>query len=493
MVALVVLALVALLLARCTDRDSPGRRGATSTLAPGTTGVDDGNNSADRLIFWTDCKSVAALDDAGLDAWKARGVDGFVCSLQSLRGLGGPIEFGGAAGADLSGPGFEVQRALLQSRVVERARDRGMLMYLSFYLGNSDNPATPLKEWFDDAGWADVVVPVVRNLALAARQLGFTGLAFDQELYPQTGGVSTASWSAGYPGGTRPLDEVRSKVKARGSQLMAAILEGFPAVNLLAYATKFPGSWEEVVQQEVNDIPDPFGGSVQIDFWDGLTAVEGWSSVNFLNATFYKTQHLSQYDWDDALRYEYAHLFALLSQRFSNWDYAATRVGESPFSWISAGGSAFERAREPGYVDTQLDAFSRWGMDRLFANYAYENLETFDYSGYVPAMTKASTPRIVTDTPPEIEVEGATASGAGVVLSGKASDEYAVRFVRWETDSGLSGMARLEAKGKPGDDAEVSWTTPFIPAHTAGMKVKLTAENIKGLSTTVERTLAPAG
>lgn len=495
MVGLVMLALVALLLARCTDSGSPDGRAAPSTLPPDTTGEgpDDGFNSADRLIFWTDCKSVAALDDAGLDTWKARGVDGFVCSLQSLRGLGGPIGFSGAPGADLSGPGFEVQRSLRDSRLVERARDRGMLMYLSFYLGNSDNPATPLKEWFDDPGWADVVAPTVRDLALGARQLGFAGLAFDQELYPQAGGVSTATWSAGYPGATHSLDEVRSKAKARGSQLMTAILEGFPAVKLLAYATKFPGSWEEVVQQEVNDIDDPFGGSVQIDFWDGLTAVDGWSSVNFLNATFYKTQHLSQYDWDDALRYEYTHLFALLSQRFSNWDYAATRVAESPFSWISSGGSAFERARSTKEVDTQLDAFSRWGMDRLFANYAYENLEIFDYTEYVPAMTKASTPRMVTDSPPEIEVGGATGSGAGIVLTGKASDEYAVRFVHWETDGGLSGMARVEAKGQPGDDAEVSWTTPPIPAHAAGVKVKLTVESVKGLSTTVERTLAPGG
>lgn len=57
-------------------------------------------------------------------------------------------------------------------------------MYLGFYFANYANQATPLKDWFDEAGWSGVVAPKVRDVAGAARVLGFDGLAVDQELYP---------------------------------------------------------------------------------------------------------------------------------------------------------------------------------------------------------------------------------------------------------------------------------------------------------------------
>ena len=36
--------------------------------------------------------------------------------------------------------------------------------------------------------------------------------------------------------------------------MMTALLAGFPEVEVLAYATLFPGTWEDAVQLEVNGI-----------------------------------------------------------------------------------------------------------------------------------------------------------------------------------------------------------------------------------------------
>ena len=60
---------------------------------------------------------------------------------------------------------------------------------------NFQNTRTPLRDWFDDAGWKNDVLPQMAGLAGAAKLLGFDGLALDQEMYPQVGNIVTASWS----------------------------------------------------------------------------------------------------------------------------------------------------------------------------------------------------------------------------------------------------------------------------------------------------------
>jgi hypothetical protein len=156
---------------------------------------------------------------------------------------------------------------------------------------------------------------------------------------------------------------------------MAAMLRGFPRLDLMAYDTEVPGSWEELVQERVNGISDAFADSVQIDFWDGMSSVRGYRAIRWIDAIFYKTPHLSEANWDAALQYNTNAVYSLLSRRFSNWKYASSRLHLSPFSWISSGaGSDFERARDPQYVAKQLAAFRKWGTGREFANYAYNGL-----------------------------------------------------------------------------------------------------------------------
>ncbi len=97
------------------------------------------------------------------------------------------------------------------------------------------------------------------DLAGAAKLLGFAGLAFDQELYPQTGNVEQASWGWDYPGNTHTEAEVRAEATQRGQQLMSTILGAFPGAELAAYDVEFPESWEAVVQEKVNGEQDAFG------------------------------------------------------------------------------------------------------------------------------------------------------------------------------------------------------------------------------------------
>jgi hypothetical protein len=450
-------------------------------------------NSADRIIVWTGCDSLVQLTNANLDEWRDRGVDGFSCQVRRLAGMGGRNEFTGDL-TGLRGEQYVLERTLRDTRIVERAKQRGMKLYLAFYFANASNYATPLAEWFDDTAWSDTVIPAVRGIASAARALGFAGLAFDQELYTERGDPRTSSWKWNYPGNTSAEGEVRSQVRKRGEEMMQAILEGFPNVDILAYYTKFPETWDELVQEEVNGNAEAFADWVQIDFWDGLTRVEGFRSIRFLNATFYKIPHLG--DWDVAYTYQYNRLFAFLSRRLSNWDYAAGRIFETPFVWINAGQRPFEAARSPEHVEEQLLRARHWGMGRLLADYAYGDLEKFDYGPYEPAMREASRPDAVDREPPEISVStSASPSEDGRMdLAGTATDNMAIRWVRWKTDAGASGTAEMIWTPAVDDASfpklqsatglwEMQLNMPGIPVRPGRNLITVTAEDIKGLRT----------
>ena len=193
-----------------------------------------------------------AAEQSELDTWKARGVDGFVCMTGRLRGLGGAQGFSGDPNASLAGASYSLQRSLRDSRIVERMKAREMKLYLGVKLANYYNDATPLKDWFDDAGWSREVLPNMRNLAAAARLYGFAGIALDQELYPSQGGDATATWAWDYPGNARSEAQVRAKARQRGAELMRAILDRFPGAELAVHEAFFPHTWRELMQEDVN-------------------------------------------------------------------------------------------------------------------------------------------------------------------------------------------------------------------------------------------------
>jgi hypothetical protein len=472
----------------------------TTGTPPGPAVRDGGTDSADRLIFWLNCEKLAGITDAELDAWKGRGVDGFVCMVGHLEGMGGSQDFTADPGADLSGANYELQRALRDSDLVGRAAAREMKMYLGAKLVNYYNTATPLKEWFDDRGWSEVVVPKVSDLAGAARQLGFAGLAFDQELYRQTGGAVSATWEWDYPGNTHSEEEVRAKATERGRQVMEAIVGAFPGAELMAYDVRFPETWLELVKEEVNGIEDAYAPRLDIDFWDGLTSVEGYGAIRLVDATFYKTTHRPA-TWDTALQYQYNRLSSLLSRNLSNWEYASSRFYASPFSWIDEGPTAsseFDDARPPAYVEEQLLAFRKWGMGGEFANYAFSGLDGFDYSPYVGAMQEASTPATVDPEAPTLEVASSPGSGAPAVIEGTAHDNLAVWAVRWRDDRGGSGVAELDWNVISGDYSsgyvwETRWSFPVSDLSPGATQVTIAAEDIKGHATTASLTWTADG
>jgi hypothetical protein len=448
-----------------------------------------GADSADRMIFWLDCDRIVKLTDTELDEWKSRGVDGFVCMVGHLRGLGGKQDFSGDPAAKLRQSRYALQRRLRNSDIVGRAKARGMKMYLGSYLVNYYNQATPLSDWFDDAGWSKAILPKIGDLAGAAKLLGFAGLAFDQELYPQEDNVEAASWDWDYPGNTHTEREVRAAAKQRGSEVMSTILDAFPGVELVAYDVELPEGWEALVQGVVNGESDAFASRLDIDFWDGLTSVDGYGAIRLIDAIFYKSAHIGS--WDSALQYNANRLAGLLSRRLSNWDYAASRVFLSPFSWIDPGPSTgdFDDARPPSDVGDQLLAFRKWGMGGEFANYVWnENLGTFDYSPYVGAMQEASTPAVVDSQAPTLEISSARPAGRRTRVEGIARDNLAVWAIRWRDDRGAHGAARSWAQlaydPASGDAWETGWSFPGADLSPGATRVRITATDIKGHRTT---------
>ena len=424
-------------------------------------------NAADRNVVWSDCDDVVALTDAQLASWQARGVGGFVCMAGWLHSMGGEHDWA-PAGSVPDGDAYALEHQMIDTRIIERLKRHGMKAYLGFYATNYWNHTTPFAPWGDDAAWDDQVLPTVRRLATAAHTLGFAGVAMDDELYSQDGGDASATWGWRYPGSGSSQSAVRAAVRKRGSQLMHALLDGFPRVEVLAYGVMLPHSWGELVQKRVNDVD--FGGRVDIDLWNGLASVPGYAAIRLADATFYKSPHFGT--WDQALRWNLESLYAYLSRKISNWDYASEHLYVSPFAWIDKGpGGDWEAARDPSYVADQLDAFRKWGMGGEFATYAYAGLDGFDYSAYTKAMRSAARGGVVDREPPRL-----TVSRHGLTLSGSVADNMAVRAVHWHARGGLAGTARLTWHA----DRGTSWTIR-LPRAARG-RITVTAEDIKGLT-----------
>lgn len=432
-----------------------------------------------RLIFWVQCDRIVGMSDAELDQWKARGVDGFVCMGQRLRGLGGTQDFTGDPNASLAGEQYALQRSLRDTRIVERTAARGMKLYLGFKLANYFNRATPLVEWFDDAGWYERVIPKVWDLASAARALGFAGIAMDQELYQQRGGAQSATWAWDYPGNTHPEDAVRQQVTKRGQEMMSTILAGFPGVEIIFHDFPLPDSWTDRVYQTLAKQREPFDELVQLDFWDGMTSIEGYAALRYANSVFHKATHLNA-PWNEALRYDSNRFFALLSRRLSNWDYASARFHWTPFSWLDAGpsSSGFDDQRPPPYVAQQLQAFRRWTTGGEFANFVYGGLREEDYERYEDAMRAASRNGEVDRQNPEVEIASAARrSRPPSRVTGIARDNLGIRVVRWTDDRGGAGVAKMtwNAEAK-----RMRWTFPARALTQGAGQVRVTAEDIKG-------------
>ena len=219
-----------------------------------------------------------------------------------------------------------------------------------------------------------------------------------------------------------------------------------------------------------------------------MTSVEGYSAIRFYNSIFYKTPHLGT--WDAALTHDTNQIFAAFSRGFENWEYASERVHLSPFSWLNAGPdetSEFDDARPPEYVAEQLEAFRKWGTGGEFANYVYGGLDPAEYQDYVAEMQDASSPGTVDETDPTVEI---AAAGPRRAITGTATDNLAIKAVRWQDDQGGSGVATMHWEVLGGDEDagfewEMRWAVPTAELSPGASELTVTAEDIKG------RTSAP--
>jgi hypothetical protein len=141
-------------------------------------------------------------------------------------------------------------------------------------------------------------------------------------------------------------------------------------------------------------------------------------------------------------------------------------------------------------VAKQLASFRKWGTGREFANYAYSGLRAFDYSPYVPALRAASAPGQVDSIAPGLSVTGRSIDAARNRLSlrGFATDNLAIRAVRWSDGARRSGVARLRWIVESGDPRSgwnwrMRWTARDIPLSGRSTKIRITVEDIKGLTT----------
>ena len=460
------------------DRPGPG------CAPPGATRGQPAANSAHELTFWAGFDQVVNLSDAHLDGFADMGVGAFVMQTKFLTD-----GWTDNPSANLRAGKYAMQRQIRDSRIAQRAAARGIDLYLGFFAASAANNSTPYFDWFDDAGWARTTAKM-GDFAGAARMLGFRGIAIDQELY---GGK--ARWTWNYPGNTHTQAQVRAKAKQRGRQAMAAILDGFPGVEIGVYNFMQKDSWLEWVYETTGSRPypgapttDTFAPRVDIDFWDGMTSVEGYSAIRQWNSVFYKDWRLgsapgSTLRWENALRADVSNTAELLSKEFENWDYAESRYHSSPFAWINAGplSSSWDDARPPEYVQTQLTAMRKFGMGGGFANYHYGGgLTPSKYAPYANVIRGAATPGNVDAAAPTLD-----AAAAAGDIHGTAHDNLAVWSVRWRDNLGGAGVATLDFRITQGEPLYIKnwrmgWMIPRSALTDGARSVTVVAVDIKG-------------
>jgi hypothetical protein len=175
-----------------------------------------------------------------------------------------------------------------------RCRKAGITkLWASFEPADYNDPKTAFGDWFDDALWKNAVVPALTFVATTLRAKGWTGIAFDDEMYP---GVNNQwpTWSWDYPGRTHSEAEVRAQARLRGQQIAGVFAAQFPGAELITYHDYFGDAtnygYHSVLEHIVNREPlnQYARNEVKVNFYDGLTSVPGaLSRLTIGDASFY--------------------------------------------------------------------------------------------------------------------------------------------------------------------------------------------------------------
>ncbi len=304
-------------------------------------------------------------------------------------------------------------------------------------MSNYWSGTAPFGDWFDDATWSNNVLPRLANLAGAAKLLGFAGVAFDSELYAGAG--AAGSWNWNYPGNTHSEAAVRSQARQRGAQLMSALVGAYPDVDIIAIHMVLPEGWSELVQQEINGISNayqddgedrllgrhderlrlrphpPDGPRVQQD----LAPVPGDMGHGVHLRPQSDVGDVQPTPLELGLRVA---PHRLGSVRLDRLGPGLVRRGPLPRRW---------RPSSPR---------SASGAPAVRSPTSRTRAELASTTGpYIPGMQAAAAPGTVDTHPPTGTVTHTTRSGAIVNVSGSATDNFAVRDVRWSTPTGATG------------------------------------------------------
>ncbi len=140
-------------------------------------------------------------------------------------------------------------------------------------------------DWFDDAGWREVVNHW-RLLARLAKQGGLRGLLYDAEPYTKP----HSQFRYGAQAGREKHDfaEYRAKARARGGEVMRAVAEEFPEVKIFCYrlfSDMLPmldsGDLTRALEADTYGLQPSF-----VDGWmdalpPGLTIIEGTEDIGY--------------------------------------------------------------------------------------------------------------------------------------------------------------------------------------------------------------------
>jgi hypothetical protein len=288
-------------------------------------------------ILWTGGRKI--VQGLPQQAWYDVGFTGFVYETGYLPGLGGyPMNHDERLFIFDSGHDFTNS-------------------YLGFYL---DTPPLepPLADWFDNAKWDNVVLPAIAAIANKARELGFKGLVFDQELYMPELNQPALYWRWDYPGNTHNEWETRVQAFLRGQQVAQAIGAG---LEITVYNVDWPDSLSDR-KQTVERFPERY---LYKNWFDGLNG-GGLSHFRIADSHMYK-DHAPEANWPNAISAQRASLAAAMPTHAHRWD---------GFAWITNGPKAQAQvvANEPV---TQWDRHRQFGYtlyDRNHPTYVTDQI-----------------------------------------------------------------------------------------------------------------------
>lgn len=504
--------------------------------------------SANDIFIWTGCGDIEGLNAAELTAYKSAGIAGFVCEEPGgyLPGFGGY-----SLTSDLSNPDlacgstnttYSQEQSLICSDMVAKMHAAGLKIYFDAYLDNYYNTAAPLEPWFDNTDWTGTVEPAISTFASIGKQLGFDGLAFDSESYSaeNQGDGSSGSWNwngpswkantaytanemfnnAGvtyvvtkaYTSGatfgstdtsnttvyTYTQAQTNTEVTLRGQQLMGWIAAAFPNVQILNFGINFPNTWDSYIVQVDDNGSNAFANTVYVPFWDGMTSQNNFSNISIYDEDFYKGPNIAPNTATtlaNGLQYNANSYYAVMSQNFSNWAYAADRVDIAPAIWIDGiANGGYSSPLSVASATPLMDAYTQWSVGNILMDYAYNDPASYDYSPFYTLFENIAKQTIVETTPPTLTVSSPSTSSTSTTsstinMSGSSTDSFAIRDVKWTNsangDSGAGTMTWVINSGTYTTtyNSQTNWSITGIPLQSGTNKITITAENIHGLTT----------